>query len=113
MPTRVSLSTLLVCASALVAVAAPASAATRSCSDSDRFLQQLKATNVNCKTANAVMFGWAKSSKCISGGDGLLADRARPCTVVGFRCTPSKAEGGVRVRCTSAEAAVRFFDSQG
>jgi hypothetical protein len=98
----------------LTASTAPAaSAATRSCSDSDRFLQQLKTTNLGCATGREVMFRWAKSSQCIAGGDGLLAERARTCTVIGFRCVPKAAEGGVRVTCTSAEARARFFDSQG
>jgi hypothetical protein len=105
---------LTIVAVSLTASAAPAaSAATRACSDSDRFLQQLKTTNLGCATGRAVMFRWARSSACIAGGDGLLAERARPCTVVGFRCIPKPAEGGVRVTCTSAEARARFFDSQG
>ena len=104
---------MVVVAAALTASTAPASAATRSCSDPDRFLQQLKTTNLGCATGRAVMFRWAKSSSCIAGGDGLLADRARTCSVLGFRCVPAAAEGGVRVTCTSAEARARFFDSQG
>jgi hypothetical protein len=106
---KLSLSALVVVALAAV----PASAATRSCPDSDRFLQQLKATNIGCATANYVMFGWARSSKCIKGGDGLLADRARPCTYAGFRLVPKKAEGGVRVTGVSGESTLKFFDSQG
>ncbi|MCW2990517.1 MAG: hypothetical protein JWM73_1111 [Solirubrobacterales bacterium] len=104
---------LVVGALTLTASTAPASAANRSCSDGDRFLQQLKTTNLGCATGRQIMFRWAKSSACIAGGDGLLADRARTCGVVGFRCVPKPAEGGVRVTCTSGEARARFFDSQG
>jgi hypothetical protein len=105
--------TLAAVAAALLAAPAAAPAATRACADSDRFLQQLKATNVTCKTAREIMFAWARSSKCIRGGDGLLADRARTCTIRHFQLVPRKAEGGVRVRGTRGDEVIRFFDSAG
>lgn len=110
---RLSLTALTLAVAASLIGSASAPAATKACSDNDRFLQQLKATHVGCKKARKVMFGWARSSSCIKGGDGLLADRARTCTVQGFRCVPKKAEGGVRVRCAKGTASLRFFDSQG
>ncbi|MCW2967416.1 MAG: hypothetical protein JWM71_1188 [Solirubrobacteraceae bacterium] len=97
----------------LLAGSAPSLAATRSCSDSDRFLQQLKATNVGCAKARPVMYAWARSSSCIRGGSGLLATRVRTCTVKGYRCVPHKAEGGVTVRATQGDRVLRWFDSQG
>lgn len=98
--------------SALALPAASAAAATQGCSDSDRFLQQLQATNLHCRVANRLMFRWARSSACIGGGDGRLAARVRPCTIFpGYRCLPRKAEGGVTVRCNKGRHGIRFFDS--
>jgi hypothetical protein len=107
--------TLLAAAVVALLAAAPSSAgaAGRPCTDSDRFLQQLRVTGASCDTGRAVMFGWARSSACIADGDGTLAERSRPCTVRRFRCTPKAAEGGVTLRCTRGRAVVRFFDSQG
>jgi hypothetical protein len=99
---------------AAAAAAAPSSAASRPCSDGDRFLQQLRVSGTGCEAGREVMFAWARSSDCIRGGDGLLAERVRRCRLGAFRCVPRDAEGGVRVRCTRGERVrVRFFDSQG
>lgn len=105
------LSIVLAVVSALALPTAPAAAATRRCPEGDRFLQRLQATELPCRVAERLMFRWARSSACIRGGDGRLATRVRPCTIVpGYRCLPRKAEGGVAVRCTKGRRGIRFLD---
>lgn len=105
--------TSLITLTAILVVVSSSAAATRSCPPSDRFLQQLRATNIGCGAANRVMFGWARASSCFRGGSGLLADRVRPCSVLRYRCVAHRATGGVTVRCQRGTRALRFFDSQG
>lgn len=84
----------------------------RRCATNDRFLQQLTAVGVTCPGARRIAFAWARSSRCIPAGDGSLQDRARPCVVRGFACSPRRAEIGVRMTCRSAGRVVRFLDFQ-
>ena len=111
MPMRRAALGLVVLASALGA--APNAAARTSCTTGDRFLQALTADGVSCPGARRITFGWARSTGCFSGDGATLADRARACTVRGFRCRPRAASVGVRVTCTSSGRAVRFLATGG
>jgi len=85
--------------------------------ESDRFIQQVKATNLTCRTAVAVAFAHARRASCFGKEGDFIFDRATPCTVTvsgkRFRCTPAEAQGGITVRCTRRGGVVRFFNSGG
>lgn len=110
MRTLVLLASLLAVTLTAATAASSASASTRSCATSDRFLGELRATNVSCPTARTVMNAWARTRACAPGADGTLAQRARTCTVRRFRCVPRRSTP-LRVRCTRGRAVVRFIDS--
>lgn len=100
------------------AAASPATpAATRSCSESDRFIQAVKAVNLNCRIAVAIAFAHARRASCFAREGDFIFDRATPCTVTvsrkSFRCTPRKAEGGITVKCVRLGTSVRWFNSGG
>ena len=92
---------------------APSPAVTRSCSEDDRFLQNVRATNVPCKAAVGVAKAWARNGACFRGEGDTLAGRVTACRVRRYRCRPSS--GGapfrVRVTCRRQNRTIRFVDA--
>ena len=103
----------LACGLALITGTTTVGAATRSCREGDRFIQRVRANTMTCKTAVEIALRHARADACFRGEGDLIADRATPCTVRKFRCTPSPAEGGIVVRCKRLNRSMRFFNSGG
>jgi len=68
----------LACGLALITGGTTVVAATRSCREDDRFIQNVRANTMTCKTAVEIALRHARSDACFGGEGDLIADRATP-----------------------------------
>jgi len=89
---RTAVAAVLASLAVLAGPVAPSPAATRSCSEDDRFLQNVRATNVPCKAAVGVAKAWARNGACFRGeGDTLAAAASRRAACAGIAAGPPQA----------------------